>query len=232
MDSLAVLRNLAAIMLHIDVYVPRLCGAYEKTNGDEGDHDDSGESAHGALCVPGQITSTTLCSPADAEALSPLTLNSRPAHVPCVDVSLLDLRRATLDEILPLRHAELRAGLPVESARFDGDDDPTTRHYGAFLPASGKNVCCVSCMRAPREGADAWQVRGMATRGDLVRHGIGHALLSFAVAALRAEDGPRLLWCNARTTALGFWQHEGWTVASEVFDIPGVGPHRVMQRAL
>ena len=71
MDGLAVLRDLAAIMLHTDVDVPRLCGAHEKTNGDEGDHDDSGESAHGALCVPGQITSTTLRPPADAEALSP-----------------------------------------------------------------------------------------------------------------------------------------------------------------
>lgn len=171
-------------------------------------------------------------SGAEERLASRLTLNSRSAHVPYVDVSLLDLRRATRDEILPLRHAELRAGLPVESARFDGDDDPATRHYGAFLPASGENVGCVSCMRVPREGADAWQVRGMATRGDLVRRGIGHVLLSFAVAALRAEDGPRLLWCNARTTALGFWEHEGWTVASDVFDIPGVGPHRVMRRLL
>ena len=144
----------------------------------------------------------------------------------------LELRRATLEEILSLRHAELRARLPVESARFDGDDEPTTHHYGAFLPASGENVGCVSCLRVPREGADAWQVRGMATRGDLVRRGIGHALLSFAVAALRAEDGPRLLWCNARTTALDFWEQQGWMVASDVFDIPGVGPHRVMRGML
>jgi GNAT superfamily N-acetyltransferase len=149
-----------------------------------------------------------------------------------VDVSLLDLRRATLDEILPLRRAVLRPGQPMEAACFDADGDATTRHFGAFVLASGENVCCVSCMRVPRQGADAWQVRGMATRGDLLRRGIGHALLSFAVAALRAEDGPRLLWCNARTTALDFWEHEGWTVASDVFDIPGVGPHRVMRRML
>ena len=148
------------------------------------------------------------------------------------ELSELELRRAKLEQILPLRHAELRSGLPLSTARFEGDDNPGTRHFGAFLRPTGENVCCVSCMRAPRAGADAWQVRGMATRGDLVRRGIGHVLLSFAVAALRAEDGPRLLWCNARTTALGFWAREGWTVASDVFDIPGVGPHRVMQRML
>jgi GNAT superfamily N-acetyltransferase len=159
-----------------------------------------------------------------------LTLASRAAQARQVDRSLLDLRRATLDEILPLRHAELRPGLPLESARFDGDDDPTTRHFGAFLRTTGEIVCCVSCMRTARNGEDAWQVRGMATRGDVVRRGIGRALLAHAVAALHAEDGPRLLWCNARVTALGFWEREGWTVASEVFDIPGVGPHRVMRR--
>jgi len=88
----------------------------------------------------------------------------------------------------------------------------------------------------PREyggaGAPAWQVRGMATRGDLVRRGIGRALLAYTVAALDVEDGPRLLWCTARVEALGFWQREGWTVASDVFDIPDVGPHRVMRRVL
>jgi len=144
----------------------------------------------------------------------------------------LELRRATIDEILPLRHAELRPGRPLSTARFDGDDDPATRHFGAFLRDTGELVGCVSCMRRPRAGAAAWQVRGMATRGDLVRRGIGRALLGYTVGALGAEDGPRLLWCNARVEALGFWQREGWTVASDVFDIPDVGPHRVLRRVL
>ncbi len=144
----------------------------------------------------------------------------------------LELRRASLDEILRLRHAELRPDRPLSTARFDGDDDPGTRHFGAFLRATGELVGCVSSMRQSRAGAPAWQVRGMATRGDLVRRGIGRALLAYTVAALRVEDGPRLLWCNARVAALGFWEREGWDVASDVFDIPDVGPHRVMQRVL
>jgi GNAT superfamily N-acetyltransferase len=70
----------------------------------------------------------------------------------------------------------------------------------------------------------------MATRSDLARRGIGGALLAFAVEALLAEPGPRLLWCNARVSALAFWERAGWAVASDVFDIPGVGPHRVLER--
>jgi GNAT superfamily N-acetyltransferase len=142
----------------------------------------------------------------------------------------LELRRASLDEILPLRHAELRPGLPPETARFDGDDEPDTLHFGAFLRATGAPVACVSCMRRPCDGQDGWQVRGMATRGDLVRRGIGRALLRHALAALRDARGPELVWCNARVAALGFWEREGWAVVSEVFDIPGVGPHRTLQR--
>jgi len=144
----------------------------------------------------------------------------------------LELRLATIDEILPLRHVELRPGLPLEAARFDGDEEPETHHFGAFLRASGVPVACVSCMRRPRDGRDAWQVRGMATRADLVRRGIGRSLLRHALAALSEAGGPELLWCNARVAALGFWEREGWVIVSEVFDIPGVGPHRTLQRQL
>lgn len=139
------------------------------------------------------------------------------------------LRRAGLTEIVGVRHAVLRPGLPEDAARFEGDEEPSTRHFGAFLPA-GENVACVSCLRRARNGADAWQVRGMATRSDLAGRGIGRALLAFTVEALRAEGGPRLLWCNARVSALGFWERAGWAVASDVFDVPGVGPHRVLER--
>lgn len=144
----------------------------------------------------------------------------------------LELRRASLEEILSLRHAVLRPGLPLDTARFDGDDERQTRHFGAFLADTGEAIACVSCMRRPRDGADAWQLRGMATRADLAGRGIGRVLLAFALDALGAEGGPRLLWCNARVTALRFWEREGWAVASDVFDIPGVGPHRVLRRTL
>jgi len=149
-----------------------------------------------------------------------------------VDPGGLELRRVSLNEILALRHDVLRPGLPRDTARFEGDDEAGTRHFGAFLRGTGELAACVSCMRRPRHGQDAWQVRGMATRGDVVRRGIGRALLEHALAALRDEPGPRLVWCNARVSALGFWERQGWSVVSAVFDIRGVGPHRTMQRWL
>src|SRR5262245_31774314 len=106
------------------------------------------------------------------------------------------VRRATRDEILPLRHAVLRPGLPVAEAHFDGDDEPSTRHVGAFRQDDGALVGCVSLMRRPRDGA-VWQLRGMATRDDVRGRGVGAAILAFVDTTL--GDDP--LWCNARIEA-------------------------------
>lgn len=134
------------------------------------------------------------------------------------------VRRTTRDEILPLRHAVLRPGLPESEAHFDGDDEPATQHVGAFRD-DGALVGCVTLMGRPREGA-SWQLRGMATRADVRGRGVGVAMLAFVEAAL----GDARLWCNARVEASGFYARHGWTVESAPFDLPGVGPHVVMGR--
>ena len=137
------------------------------------------------------------------------------------------LRRASLDEILALRHAVLRPGLPLESAAFDGDDAPDTHHFGAF--DAGVAVGCLSFMRRDRDGA-AHQLRGMATAAAVRGAGVGRALLAFAEATLVAETGIRGLWCNARVESIGFYERLGWVAVSEEFDVPTVGLHRVMVR--
>jgi len=142
----------------------------------------------------------------------------------------VQVRRATLAEILALRHAELRPGLPRGTAEFDGDDEPTTVHVGAFSGA--EVVGCASWMRRPWHGQPAWQLRGMATRADLVRRGVGRAVLTTSDGLLRDGSDVRLLWCNARVAAIAFYERLGWEVASSVFDVPTVGPHRTMTRRL
>ena len=140
--------------------------------------------------------------------------------------------RATLAEIIGLRHAELRPGLPLDTARFDGDDEPETRHFVAFLPRDPAPVCCASLMARPWRDESAFQLRGMATRAALVRRGIGSALLASVESAVRADTAVRILWCHARLAALPFYRRLAWEVASDVFDIPSVGPHHTMVRRL
>ncbi|MDZ4199829.1 MAG: GNAT family N-acetyltransferase, partial [Kiritimatiellia bacterium] len=56
-------------------------------------------------------------------------------------------------------------------------------------------------------------------------HGMGSALMRFMEQDLRREGESRPLWCNARLGAIPFYERLGWRRESDVFDIPGVGPH-------
>ena len=142
----------------------------------------------------------------------------------------VDHRPVTIDRIIALRHAELRTGLGFETARFEGDDAPTTFHFGAFC--GDELVGCASMMLNTYEGRPAYQLRGMATRRDLVRRGVGRALLALAERTVREQTAVRQLWCNARSPAVEFYRKQGWTIVSDLFEIPTAGPHYRMAKKL
>jgi GNAT superfamily N-acetyltransferase len=140
------------------------------------------------------------------------------------------LRPAAPHEVIDLRHAVLRVGLPRDAAAFDGDELPTTHHVVA-VDAGGAIVGCATMLASEWERELAWQVRGMAVAPHLRGTGVGRALLAALEARARAS-GPRLMWCNARKPAAPFYERLGWTIASEEFDIPTAGPHVKMTKRL
>jgi GNAT superfamily N-acetyltransferase len=142
------------------------------------------------------------------------------------------VRQISAAETVPLRHAVLRPGRLVETALFPGDDLPSTRHFGAFR--DGRLLCIASLFEAelPEEpGVAAIQLRGMATAADAQRTGMGRALV-FGCTAFARERGARLLWCNARVYASGFYSKLGFEIVGKEFDIPDVGPHYRMKLEL
>jgi GNAT superfamily N-acetyltransferase len=140
------------------------------------------------------------------------------------------IRRATLDEIIDLRHAVLRAGLPRETAVFPGDDAETSLHIAAVR--DGEVVGCASFHLNRWQDRPAYQLRGMATADSVRRQGLGRQMLAFAEAELRSLPTTRQLWCNARTPAVPFYEAMGWQVESEIFQIPSAGPHVRMSKRL
>jgi len=80
-------------------------------------------------------------------------------------------------------------------------------------------------------GVAAVQLRGMATAAEAQRSGLGRALVLGCVAFAR-KKGARLLWCNARTYAAGFYSKLGFEIVGKEFDIPDVGPHYRMKLQL
>lgn len=140
----------------------------------------------------------------------------------------VQIRAATLEEILPLRDEVIIQGTGRSSPEFDGDHAPTTLHVGAFL--HGRNVGCGTFLLNEWKGEPAWQLRGMATAPDLRGKGIGAALLTEAEAQLRSRSPVRLLWCDARRVAVEFYVKQGWVIESEEFLTPGIGMQRKMTK--
>ena len=142
----------------------------------------------------------------------------------------LTIRIADLDEILALRIGVLIRGSDRVSPHFDGDDADDTRHFGAFLRE--RNIACASLMVSDFESSQAWQLRGMATHEAYRSRGLGGQLLNFIEAEVVAADTPKLLWCNARVSAVAFYEHSGWETVSDVFEVEGVGPHCRMTKRI
>ena len=139
------------------------------------------------------------------------------------------IRRVDLEQIIDLRHAVLRQGLPRETAIFDGDQSNDARHYGAF--DGGRLVGCATVHLNHWNGDPAWQLRGMAITPTHQSRGIGSRVLSFLETDL-AHTPVHQLWCNARVPAAPFYQKLGWTIVSDPFDIPTAGQHVKMTRRL
>ena len=165
-----------------------------------------------------------------------------------------DMRRCRVGDIIPLRHAVLRPGRPVETAHFDKDELPTTIHYGLFH--GGEPLVCLSLLQSwlpaaeietflrggDQVGAEvgersgdqvgagattvlAWQLRGMATAEVTQGSGLGSRLLKFAQIDAQTAGFSKIFWCNARLKAVPFYEKNGWIVISGEFDVPGIGPH-------
>lgn len=107
-----------------------------------------------------------------------------------------------------------------------GDEDPATFHLAA---RNGDQVVGVvrfsptPCPWRPLARAP-WQLRGMATSVAARGSGAGRALIDHGLAQVAARGGD-LVWCDARLAAAGFYERMGFTVVTDEFDKPGIGPH-------
>ncbi|MCB9675357.1 MAG: GNAT family N-acetyltransferase [Alphaproteobacteria bacterium] len=138
-------------------------------------------------------------------------------------VTPIEVRRAEPGEVVDLRHRVLRAGRPRETAVFDGDTKPTTRHWVAVQ--ADRIVGVVSVMAAEMapphpDPRPRWQLRGMAVEEGLRGSGVGRAMLETVHA-----DVNDAMWCNARANVEPFYARSGWVRSGDVFEIENVGPH-------
>ena len=142
----------------------------------------------------------------------------------------ISVSRVLPHAVVDLRHRVLRQGMPLESAIFDGDDEPTAIHLGAF--ERGTMVGCVTLIQREWQGEPAWQMRGMAVDETMRGMGVGAILLDEVDNIAIASEFSQQLWCNARLIAKGFYEKHGWEAHGKQFEIPTAGPHYKMTKRL
>lgn len=134
-------------------------------------------------------------------------------------------------EIFELRRSALRPHLPPEASVYPEEGHPETFYLAARDPRTGTVIGCATFFPQPLDGEPGWRFRGMATVAELRGRGIGAAVLLRGVDEV-VRRGGRLVWCNGRTGAAGFYERNGFARQGAEFDVPPLGPHYLFVRHL
>jgi predicted cupin superfamily sugar epimerase/predicted GNAT family N-acyltransferase len=144
-----------------------------------------------------------------------------------------DVRPITAAETRPLRQQVLRPLQRVEELVFECDAHPDAAHFGAFHRGRLIGISTIAPAPMPGSAAEAgdWQMRGMAVLPGAQGQGVGRSIIDACLAHLKSKAARRL-WFNARVGAMPFYRRLGFEAVGDEFDVPTVGPHYVMTKAL
>lgn len=141
------------------------------------------------------------------------------------------VRFISAEQAMDLRMRILRPLHPREACEYAEDNLPTTFHLGIF--SENKVICNGTFMQQGHKEFPAaklpYRLRGMAADAKLQRSGLGRKIILAAEEEL-LKRGCDLLWFNARLSAEGFYEKLGYISTEEIFDIAGVGAHKVMYK--
>jgi predicted GNAT family N-acyltransferase len=104
------------------------------------------------------------------------------------------------------------------------DEDKEGIHFGAFK--DNKLVGVVSLFQ---KGAD-FQFRKLAVDPLVQKMGVGNSLLQY-ITTYSKENGGTRIWCNARTTAIGFYLKYNFLQTGNLYSKNGFD-YEIMEKAL
>ena len=138
------------------------------------------------------------------------------------------IRFIPVEDTLSMRNDILREGkLTLDQCRFPGDESEGAFHLGYYMDDKLVSIATFHPKSYGEFTGKGYQLRGMATLEELRGKGIGNQLLNFAIVYLRGQKA-NYIWCNARVTAVKFYQGLGFEIISDVFEVPVIGAHRVL----
>lgn len=138
------------------------------------------------------------------------------------------VKQVPLQKVLPLRSKMLRNGAELSACVFPTDDVVGVFHLAHYVEEDEiTTVATFFPQNLAGQMGVGFQLRGMATDVAFLGKGYGAALVKYAIDYLRQAKA-EYIWCNARASAVNFYQKQGFKIVSDEFEIPGVGPHYIM----
>ncbi|MFD2909943.1 GNAT family N-acetyltransferase [Flavobacterium ardleyense] len=143
---------------------------------------------------------------------------------------MIYIKKISSAETYLVRQEVLRKGKSIETCYFDGDDDVTTAHFGLFQDE--RIIGVVSIFKATATlftESDQFQIRGMAVLEEFQGKGFGERLLKEAEEYCWTQHA-KVIWFNARESAVAFYKKSNYKILGDSFNIPDVGIHFVMHK--
>ena len=120
----------------------------------------------------------------------------------------MEIKRINWHQTIPLRHQVLWPTKPPEYCHVEGDEQAL--HFGTYH--NNKLVCVASIYS---DGNKA-RLRKFATDESCQGQGIGSAMITHILEQLR-DTTSTLFWCDARESAMSFYQRFGMEPMGERF---------------
>jgi predicted GNAT family N-acyltransferase len=143
-----------------------------------------------------------------------------------------EIKKISSRDTFLVRQPILREGKPIESCQFDGDDLETTTHFGLFID---KNIIGVLSVFKNNNvifnTENQFQIRGMAILNNFQRKGFGDELVKHSEGHVKSQFG-KLIWFNARESAVPFYEKLGYIKIGEPFSIADIGIHYIMKKEI
>lgn len=120
----------------------------------------------------------------------------------------MDIRHITWQQTVPLRKRVLWPNKPAEYCHVAGDNEAV--HFGAFIH---DHLVCVASVYVTSNKA---RLRKFATDEDHQQQGIGSKMLTHIIQSLNNTEAT-VFWCDARESAIGFYERFGLQPFGERF---------------
>ena len=140
-------------------------------------------------------------------------------------VDPLDIRALRLKVLWPHKES-------IENCSLPTDFEPGTFHVGALKDGRLVGTSSFLVDINPKfEEKNQYRLRAMATDPDVQGTGMGAAIIARGLDELK-KRGVKLLWCDARLKACGFYEKLNFNVLGDIYEVPVIGPHKLMYKEL